>query len=276
MLKSLGLSCAVFCAVIGIPATASADISSPPAWGLTFFGQGYACTSSCDNASGNGINNTDDENLQQLSLSNSFALSSAIPGSSSTSAFSGSISGTELHAFSATADTGPLGAGYNGEDEYWFDTFSFSGCTLNSPCKATINLVFDGTLTRSGSSIYDLVDNFQFFENGTVIPGEEYLGNVATLYPASTQSVQLTFDSPTSIVLGGLLQIRNYIGFDTSITIDDSDTAYFTVTSTGGGGFTTASGQTYSVTPEPGYWALLSVAIVGLIWVKKRRARAES
>jgi hypothetical protein len=30
--------------------------------------------------------------------------------------------------------------------------------------------------------------------------------------------------------------------------------------------------QSGTVTPEPGYWALLSMAIVGLIWVKRRRA----
>jgi hypothetical protein len=33
---------------------------------------------------------------------------------------------------------------------------------------------------------------------------------------------------------------------------------------------------TGTVTPEPGYWALLSVAIVGLIWVKRRRARVQA
>jgi len=31
-----------------------------------------------------------------------------------------------------------------------------------------------------------------------------------------------------------------------------------------------------TVTPEPGYWALLSVAVVGLIWVKRRRARVQA
>jgi hypothetical protein len=35
-------------------------------------------------------------------------------------------------------------------------------------------------------------------------------------------------------------------------------------------------GTTGTVTPEPGYWALLSVAIVGIAWVKRRRARIQA
>jgi len=35
-------------------------------------------------------------------------------------------------------------------------------------------------------------------------------------------------------------------------------------------------GTSGTVTPEPGYWALLSVAIVGLIWVKRCRARVQA
>lgn len=38
----------------------------------------------------------------------------------------------------------------------------------------------------------------------------------------------------------------------------------------------TIQGTTGTVTPEPGYWALLSVAIVGLIWIKSRRARVQA
>lgn len=122
-----------------------------------------------------------------------------------------------------------------------------------------VGLVFDGTLTKNvpTSSIGDLVDTFNFLENGTVIPGAQYSGMVATLAPGSQQSLQLSFSSATSITLGGLLQIRNDIGdldspTATGITIDDSDTAFFTVTPiTNGAGFTTASGQSYSRYARP-------------------------
>ena len=152
-----------------------------------------------------------------------------------------------------------------------------------------VNLVFDGTLSENvpDGSLFDLVDTFNFLENGTAIPGEDYNGIVATLYgqngTTQQESLTLTFSETTSMVLGELLQIRNDIGtsdFSTAgggITIDDSDTGYFTVTpSSPGAGFTTASGQTYSVSsavPEPATWTLL-VAGLGLLGLAARCMRS--
>jgi hypothetical protein len=257
---------AILCAAVGTPTIVSAD--STPSYGLTSSEQGDA-----EQAGflGQAVPLTYVENLQQLSYPGyNFALSVG----STTSTFSGSINDTQLHAFSATSTPG--GNAYNGGDEYWFDTFNFLPGTYD------VNLVFDGTLTESAPDIYDLVDTFSFLENGTVIPGLEYSGIVATLYgqngTAQQQSLQLSFSRPTSIVLGELLQIRNDIGAG-SITIDDSDTGYFTVTPlTSGAGFTTASGLTYSPVssvPEPSSVLPLSTAIALLFWIARlQRKRA--
>ena len=63
-----------------------------------------------------------------------------------------------------------------------------------------VGLVFDGTLTKNvpTSSIGDLVDTFNFLENGTVIPGAQYSGMVATLAPGSQQS------SPVVVFFGNV------------------------------------------------------------------------
>jgi hypothetical protein len=251
----LWIRIAILCTGGGTPVIASAVIV--PSYGLTFFDQGFAepyPTGVAQSAPGTNV-----QNSQQLSYSDSFALSSS---TGATSTFSGTIDGTQLHAFSATS--GLEGNAYNGADEYWFDTFTFL------PGTYSVNLVFDGTLTDSvPGDVADLVDSFSFLENGTVVPGLEYSGIVATLYgqngTSQQQSVQLSFTSATTIVLGELLQIRNDVVVGGGITIDDSDTAYFTVTPlTSGAGFTTASGLTYapvSSVPEPSSAVPLSAAM---------------
>jgi hypothetical protein len=169
---------------------------------------------------------------------------------------------------------------YNGADLYWFDTFTFAPGTYG------VNLVFDGTLTENvptGSS-FDIVDNFNFLENGIVRPRLQYSGMVSTLSPGTQSLLLLTFFSPTTIQLGGLLQIRNDIGtsdFSTaggSVAMDNSDTAYFTVTPDSvGAKFSTASGETYSplsATPEPSSMRWLVASMGVAVWLARRRRSA--
>lgn len=273
---------AVVLAAIGSSLIASAD--TPP-FGLTFFDQGSACQfgappPDCTYASGNLTTETktDVQNLQQYTYSDNFDLHF----SQAESTFEGTISDSKLHAFSATtygASATFQGSAYNGSDEYWFDTFTFSPGTYD------LDLVFDGTLTENlqTSSIGDLVDTFSFLENGTVNPGNQYTGIVSTLYsPGSQRSIQLSFLTKTSTTLGELLQIRNATGdpgssTPTGLTIDDSDTGFFTVTpTTDGAGFTTASGLSYSAmtpVPEPGSLSLLGLTLLALPKLRKLARR---
>jgi len=254
-----------FAVMLCLATSGLAGSTASPSFGLTFFDQGLACQLGSPCGSYPGVNV---QNSPQLSYSDTFSLSSA----STTSTFSGSIDGTLLHAFSATSfPSGGTFQGYtnafSNADEYWFDTFNFM------PGTYSINLVFDGTVAQNLplGSLFDLKDAFSLVENGTIVPGNDYDGVVSTLYyPGSEQSIQLSFSSSTSVTLGGLLQVRNQIGTSDgsqaggSLTIDDADTAYFTVTPlTDGAALTTASGETYAsapvATPEP--WAPPFVAI---------------
>ncbi len=84
-----------------------------------------------------------------------------------------------------------------------------------------------------------------------------------------------------------------YLTLQNAVTVD-SDTAYWEINNGPSAAYLTSSnpssflvnapipsesfdiqGPGGTVTPEPGYWALLSVAIAGLIWVKRRRLRAQ-
>ena len=198
-----------------------------------------------------------------------------------TSDFSASISGGKLHVFSQTTTPDNCfgicqgGGAFSSSDTYWFDTFTFS------PGTYAVDLFLDGTVSYLGSFVHGGASSpgMAFFENGTVIPGIQYTGQVgATLLPGDHTTVNLSFGSTTSITLGELILVRNSIsccgssGGTTggSETLDLSNTGYFTVTPQDGGSYSTASGFSYSTVPEPGSLLLLPGAI-GLLWRIYRR-----
>lgn len=223
------------------------------------------------------------ENDPILSYSDSFLQSGS---SGAVANLSGSISDGALHGYSqANTGTSYGGNGYSGLDAYFYDTFHITGAAGQSG-EFQIQLYFDGSGVESGDpEIGDYVNSYNLLENGTVIPGQQYSGIVSTLSvpfgSATTElttTVDLTLASDSSVVLGQLLQIRNVVvnaGNSGSVTIDDSDTGYFTVTPlTPGFGFSTDSGYLYngapSPTPEPASWPMTAAAF-SLLCVFTRR-----
>jgi len=191
---------ASLCGMLLLMCVGIADSSYAGTFGLTFFDQGYA----------GGANPTIDvQNLPQLSYSDSFSTS----GVTGSAAFSGSISGGLLRAYSFTSNP-DYGEAYSNADLYVFDTFHIAGPT-GSTGRFTFNMVFDGTVAETGTGQAGLSDGYNLLANGTVIPGIEYSGIVNAIYkvPGSasheSSSVTLDLSAGTSVVIGELLQIRN-------------------------------------------------------------------
>ena len=203
--------------------------------------------------------------LNLPSLAYSIGPTTTTSGTAS-STFYGSISSSPtnmgLHAYSAASLTSGPGNAESGANLYWFDTFTFK------PGSYDLSLVFNGTLTTFASasdvSVIGGPDTLNIVENGVVDPT---LGNVSGTYPLNftgfTVGTDLTIPSlfvftvPTTLELGELMTIRNYLSTDAftpgggSVVLSALDTGYFTITgTTPGAGFTTASGLTYSGSPD--------------------------
>ena len=233
----------------------SARLMPADSFGITFSDQG-----GCTGCPGRSVVNL--QNAPLVSYSDRFSQSGT---SGALANFSGSIDNGALHGYSQI-NTGSSFDGNSevGMDAYFFDTFQISGPAGQSG-QFDITLNFDGSGKTSGTAaVGSYANTYNLLENGTVIPGIQYTGMVATLaipFGASatqkTSTIHLTLASGSSVVLGQLLQIRSAMqneGSSGAITIDDSNTGYFTVTPvTQGFGFTTASGLTYSqsAVPEP-------------------------
>jgi len=127
---------------------------------------------------------------------------------------------------------------------------------------------------------------------GTIPYGNAYGGTAATSDTfVSSLLGAYTVDSDSfsigNISLGAgtyYLTLANAVTAQNGLTYWDINNgpslAFF---SDGGGYFSLSDSEAFgiqgtngTVTPEPGYWALLSVAIVGLIWVKRRRAGVQA
>jgi hypothetical protein len=157
---------------------------------------------------------------------------------------------------------------YVGMDAYFFDTFYITG-TDGQEGQFQINMSFTGDVTTNCAAVNapppdcqidDQVNTFNLLENGTVIPGQEYSGIIATIHKTvgspkhQTMSVTIYLSAGSSVVLGELLQLRNYIqneGSSGEMTFTGNHsgqkTAFVTVASlTPGFAFTTASGLTYA------------------------------
>jgi hypothetical protein len=245
--------------------------ASASSYGLILSGSG-ACT---------GCNAIPQINEQDAitSFSSNFSESGT---AGSLAALSASIDYGFLHGYTKAATGTLFDANANaGLDAYFYDTFYITGAAGTSGI-FQITLNFDGSSTATGSpAIGTYVDTYNLLENGTVIPGIQYLGIVSTLgIPFNSGSnqlsktVNLTLTAGTTVVLGELLQMREQMineGSPGSITIDNSDTGYMLVTPmTSGVGFTTASGFLYntapSPVPEPGsatlFWVVLAAGLV--------------
>jgi hypothetical protein len=221
-------------------------------------------------------------NSSQLSASDSWSL---IGSNGGTSKFAGSIDGRFLHAYSNTATAAPSeGSGYNGTNLSWYDTFHFSG-PAGQTGQYLINYSLDGPITVTGNDdVFDLVNDLFINENGTLsLPDLGFTGGSigeCGLGPC-TGSVLISAAAGETDTLGEELELRNDIGAVNgseagSLTVDDSNTATFTVTPlTPGFGYTTASGLSYApasttAVPEPSSVALLLAGIGFLLVMRKR------
>lgn len=160
------------------------------------------------------------------------------------------------------------------------DSFVLSGAS-------TVTGVDFGAWTGAGDS----VTSVQWSIGAT--PGDNSLGGgVATTSDTYFSAIgSYTVDSDSfstgNISLGAgtyYLTLANAVTAQNGLTYWDINNgpslAFF---SDGGGYFSLSDSEAFgiqgtngTVTPEPGYWALLSVAIVGLIWVKRRRAGVQA
>ncbi len=230
--------------------------------------------------------------LQDLPKTSDSECLSLTDGQGTYSTLSASIADGALHAYSSVVvPAGPPGyaAATNGVDEYFWDTFYFSQAG-----QVQITVTFDGTVSSSVTPGLDLpVDRLQVFEGanevcapGSLCADSNYLALTPTMGPDQTYTFVLNV-SAGALSLGEWLSVRNGIGNNgdcpplpgsggmyesCSQTIDDSDTAFFSVTPvTTGLTFTTASGLTYSDVPEPSPMLLVGTALVTLSRLNRRR-----
>ncbi len=126
----------------------------------------------------------------------------------------------------------------------------------------------------------DYVNVAQLYENGIVDPGQEYAGGVF-LDPLNkgvgnayyqSESTVLTLPAGSSTTLGELLQIRteigNEFGVGGTLTLDDSNTSFITITPlTPGFSFTTASGLSY--VPEASGVLVAGLCSLGILFRRR-------
>jgi hypothetical protein len=242
----------------GIPSISRAQT---PLFGICFFDQGYA--GSLDEP---GVNYQD---LKRLSFGSQ--LTATDPASGSTNSLQGAVSKGKLYGYAqASAGTEFQTSSYVGMDSYFFDTFYITG-PAGATGQFTLNLTLNGTVTGTcvsspqGCQVDDLIDNFVVLENCTANPAQ--CGSVVGLVQKNLgspnhQSVEVTVSFPagTSVVLGGLLQLRDLVqnenpGGGGSLTFmggkSTYQTGFFTFAPvTPGFMFTTASGLTYAAATQ--------------------------
>jgi hypothetical protein len=253
---------------------------SAPLYGVTLWDQGSAPP-----VSSPGV---DVQNLQQLSYSDSFSLTST----GGTSVLSGSIDNGALHAY-AQASSSNGSEVYANLAEYFYDTFTAVG-PAGQTGQFLINMTFTASETETneyyGSELYN---ELTLVENGTIVPAQQtYQGGIQAINvnavspPTQTNSAIVYIQSGSSVTLGDLLQITDQVvgyggGYTSTATMNDSDTGFFTVTPvTPGFSFTTASGLTYSgdpdavtATPEPATMLLMGAGLIGVGVAGRRKLR---
>ena len=223
------------------------------------------------------------QNVSLLSDSDNFSLSSP-NGAAAT--FTGSIANGALHGYSQIMTGSSFdGNAYVGLDAYFYDNFHITGPSGQSGV-FQISMNFDGSgVVTGGAALGDYVNNYDLLENGTVIPGIQYSGIIGTLsipYGSAnthlTTTVNLTLAAGSTVLLGQMLQMRSVLqneGTSGTLTLDDSNTGYFTVTPlTQGFGFSTASGFAYdglTAVPEPSSFSILSTIMLAAFAPAVRR-----
>ena len=225
------------------------SFAATPPYGVTYLDQGYC-----------GVTGVEIQNSKRLTYNHQF---DATGTNGAVCDLHGTIKDGKVYGYAlAATGSGYDGSAYAGMDAYFFDTFSIAGPSGESG-QFNVTMTVNGTddTACSGScTIGDLVDSFNLLQNGTVIPGVEYSGIIATIYVSpgakahQTMTVTITLDAGTKVVLGELLQLRDVVvdeGAPGQITLSGShdmqQAGFITVTPvTSGFSFTTASGLTYA------------------------------